>query len=82
MSRRVLGKSHELTIRLSWTYTRALVNDPNATLDQLHEAELIIEGTARTARRVLGPAHPIVVDIEQDLRYVQETLRAREASRA
>ena len=79
MSRRVLGKSHELTIRLSWTYTRALCNDPDATLGHLREGELILDDAARTARRVLGPAHPITVDIERDLRNVHETLRAREA---
>ena len=78
VARRVLGKSHEITIRLSWTYTRAPCNDPDATLDDFREAELILEDAARTARRVLGPAHPVTVDIDAYLRHVHETLRARE----
>ena len=60
-------------------YARALVTDPNATLDDLHEAVTLLEETERTARRVFGGAHPLVLDIEQDLRGSQFVLHAREA---
>ena len=37
-----------------------------------------LEETERTARRVLGRAHPIVVAMEQSLRNARAALRARE----
>ena len=82
VSRRVLGRSNVLTLRLSYNYARALYNDPDATLDQLREAELILDDAARTARRVLGGAHPLTSAIEHYRQDAQENLRAREASRA
>ena len=39
-------------------YAIALRNDPGATLDDLREAVTTLEETERTARRVLGGAHP------------------------
>ena len=59
-------------------YARALCNDPSATLDDVSEAVTTLEDTARTARRVLGGAHPDVVQIETSLRYARAALRARE----
>ena len=47
-------------------------------LDDLREAVATLEDTERTARRVFGGTHPIVVDIESDLRMSRVTLRARE----
>ena len=38
-----------------------------------------LEETARIARRVLGGAHPLTVDIEDELRDGRAGLRAREA---
>ena len=61
-------------------YAAALCNDTDATLDDLREAVTTFEETARIARRVLGSAHPIVVDIEGKVRRSREALRAREAS--
>ena len=40
-------------------YTRAIYEDPAATLDDLREAVNMLEDAGRTARRVLGGAHPI-----------------------
>ena len=82
VSRRVLGRSNVLTLRLSYNYARALYNDPDATLDQLREAELILDDAARTARRVLGGAHPLTSAIELYLRRWREGHRAREAPSA
>ncbi len=52
--------------------------DPDATLDDLREAVAMLEETERTARRVLGGAHPLVVGIEIHLRNARTALRARE----
>ena len=59
-------------------YADALFKDPSATLEELREGVTTFEDTARTARRVLGGAHPLVPDIENDLRNVRTVLRARE----
>ena len=59
-----------------------LCTDANATLGDLREAVTTLEETARTARRVLGGAHPLTADIERYLRLARDALRAREASRA
>ena len=79
VARRVLGESHELTLKMRWAYAGALYN-PAATLDDLSEAVTTLEETERTARRVLGGAHPFTVDIENNLRCArarEELLRAR-----
>ena len=52
--------------------------DPGATLDDLRKAETTLEELERTARRVLGGAHPTTVDIEASLQTAQAALRARE----
>ena len=49
--------------------------DTGATLDDLREAVTTLEDTARTARRVLGGAHPLTKGIEGDLRNVRAALR-------
>ena len=56
----------------------ALYDDPAATLDDLREALTRLEDAQRTARRVLGGAHPLTVAIEQTLRGKRAALRARE----
>ena len=78
VARRVLGESHEVTLKLRWTYAIALYEDPDATLDDLREAVTTGEDTARIARRVLGGAHPTTRGIEVALRKARATLRARE----
>ena len=60
------------------TYARVLFADPRATLDDDREAVTTLEETARTARRLLGGAHPIVATIELQLRCAQAALRAHE----
>ena len=54
----VLGKIHGNTLRMRFIYALALCEDANATLDDLREAVTTLENTERTARRVLGGAHP------------------------
>ena len=61
-------------------YAGALCQDAGATLDDLHEAVTMLVETERTARRVLGGAHPITTGIEGHLRDARAALRAREAT--
>ena len=79
VARRILGDSNETTLRMRWTYAGALCEDGGATLDDLREAVASLEDTERTARRVLGGAHPIAGAIEIHLQHARTALRARES---
>ena len=59
-------------------YAKALYKDDAATLDDLREAVTTLVETERTARRVLGGAHPLTAQIEGGLRKSRAKLRARE----
>ena len=56
----------------------SLYRDDGATLDDIREAVTTLAETERTARRVLGGAHPITRGIEVALRDVRAALHARE----
>ena len=75
---RVLGEGNEQTLRLRWNYARALYLDDGATVDELREAVTTLEEIGRTARRVLGGAHPLTTAIKSHLGCSRATLRARE----
>ena len=79
MARRVLGESHEHTLRMKWHYGHALHKDEGATLDDLREADGTLAETAQTARRVLGNSHPTARWVERELIMARAALRAREA---
>ena len=78
VARRVHGKSHETTLRMRWNYAGALYEDDGATLGDLRKAVTTLEETERIARRVLGGAHPLTSDIEDNLQDARAALRARE----
>ena len=78
VARRVLGESNDLTLGMRWRYAEALCWDTAATLDDVREAITTLEDTERTARRVLGGAHPLTSTIEGYLREARAALRARE----
>ena len=59
-------------------YALALWADPNATLDDLHEAVTTLKEMERIARRVFGRAHPTTENITAALRKARATLAARE----
>ena len=61
-------------------YAEALYKNADATLDDLREAVTALEETERTARRVLGGAHPLTTGIEKSLRDARAALRARETA--
>ena len=62
---------------MRWLYARLLHEDPAATHGDLQEAVDTLEETEQTARRVLGGAHPLTMDIEYDLRDGRDALYAR-----
>jgi len=76
--RRVLGKCHDHTLMMRWNYAVALCADSAATLADLRESVTTLEETERTARRVLGGAHPLTGNICGSLRTARTVLHARE----
>ena len=59
-------------------YATALHENPAATLDNLREAVATLEDVERTARRVFGGSHPLVLEIEPDLQIARAALHARD----
>ena len=78
VAQRVFGESHDNVLRMKWNYALALYKDAGATLDDLNEAVTTLEDIERTARRVLGGAHPTTVNIERALQMARAMLAARE----
>ena len=68
--------------RMRWYYAVALYQDDAATLDDVREAVTTLEETARTARRVMGGAHPTTLSITVALLKSRAALRARDTSRS
>ena len=62
---------------MRWNYAKALYRAEGATLDDLHEAVTRLEDTERTARRVMGGAHPLTAAIEKSLRNARAVFRVR-----
>ena len=80
VARRVLGENNEATLTMRGCFADALLNDPGATLGELREAVTMLAEANRTARRVLGGAHPTMARIEQYLRDARAALAAREGA--
>ena len=78
VAQRILKGSHELTLRMRTLYAVVLYDNPGATLDDLREAVTTLEGVERTARQVLGIAHPMTSSFVIALRDARAALRARE----
>ena len=72
--RRVLGESDDLTLKMRSVYAEALYKDASSTLDDLRESVATLEELNRTARRVLGNAHPLTTAFEGDLRAARAAL--------
>ena len=82
VARRVFGEGNRVTLTMSKVFAKALYLDTSATLDDLREAVTTLGQLERTARRVLGGAHPLSSAIEGDLRGARAVLRARETGGA
>ena len=59
-------------------HAHSLYADEGVTLDNLREAVSTLEDTERTARRVLGGAHPMIDEVESKLRDARAALRVHE----
>ena len=78
VARRALGESKEITLKMRWTYARAIYTDADATLDDLREAVSTLEEIERTARRVFGSGYPTVDTFVESLQHARAALAARE----
>jgi len=78
VARRALGDPHDLTLSMRSVYAQTLYKDDGATLANLREAVTTLEDAERTARRVLGGAHPLVAQIGACLRCARAALAARD----
>ena len=72
-ARRVLGESDDIMLRTRCIYAEVLYKNDRATLDDHREAVTTLEDVERTARRVLGGAHPITKWIERSLGESRKT---------
>ena len=81
VARRVLGDRDVGTLNMRRTYARALCLATGATPDDLREAVTTLEDTERTARRVLGGAHPLLEYFAKSLQTAR-ALRSEVLSRA
>ena len=79
VARRLHGESYHLMLRMRSLYASALYKDDAAMLDDVREAVTTLEETERTARLVLGSAHPLAIDIERNLRVARAAFAVREA---
>jgi len=77
VARRVLGDSHDATLKMRRIYARALCSVRDATLDDVRKAVTLLEDLAPVTRRVLGGAHPMTVGIELDVQNSRTLLRGR-----
>ena len=74
VARRVFGENNELTLKMRSIYAEAVYKDEGATPDDLHKAVTTLGEIQRSARRVLGSAHPLTRDIGE----LKDLLDARE----
>ena len=77
MARQSLGPTHGLCMDTEEWLVEALRRDPNATRDDLCEAETIMQDVLQRRRRVFGPAHPSTAWCEAELARVREALAMR-----
>ena len=77
-AQRILGEGNTTTLKTRMIYAEAIFNDPRGTLGDLGEAVTTLEDVERTARRVLGGAHPTTTVSEQCLGEARAELHARE----
>ena len=78
VARRVLGEGARITLTMRKIFAEASYKNPGATLDDLRGAVTMLEEMERTARRVLGGAHPLTAWIQNSLKDTRAVLRASE----
>ena len=78
VAQRLLGESNDVTLMMRTLSAKAFYQDESSTLDELRKSVGTLEDTTRTARRVLGGTHPLVVNIEACLQFSRAKLGARD----
>ena len=64
-ARRALGDEDEITLRTEFYYAEMPLDyEEVASLDELRDSQLRLAKLDRTASRVLGPSHPIAMNIK------------------
>jgi hypothetical protein len=80
VAQRILGEGDRTALTMRKIFAEASYENPGATLDDLREAVTTLEESERTARRVFGGAHPLVLALESSIRLSRKALQTREAS--
>ena len=78
VANRILGREDLVSLRIRWLYANSLWGDPDATLDDLVEAEATLKSVERSWRRIIGSAHQDTRDLELSLARAREKLAARQ----
>merc|ERR1711939_927686 len=79
VARRALGDGSVVSLTMNKLYATVLCADPGTPLDDFRDAVNTLEDAERTARRVLGGAHPTTTVIAGYLRKARVALGSREA---
>ena len=79
VARRALGDGSVVSLTMNKIYATVLCTDPGTPLDDFRDAVNTLEDAERTARRVLGGAHPTTTVIGKCLRMARVELGSREA---
>ena len=74
-ARRVFGDAHEITIGLRYLLSRSVVDNPDATKQDLRGAKGELEDLLRTTRRIYGQSHPRVQLVRDLLETANDRLR-------
>ena len=70
MARRALGAEHDITLSLREDLSRATL-DGESSAEEKREALQMLEDVAAVMRRVLGPAHPDTLRVQENLEVYQ-----------
>ena len=68
-----IGYENEHTLNLLTVYAKTLYMD-KGNISELMEASMVLEDAEKVARRVLGPAHPLTVEMGNDMKRVGERM--------
>ena len=74
VAERSLGRENYVYFRLRWTYAKSLADAADATLDDVVQAEALLDDTYTRFRRVMGDRHPDTPRIHEILLAMREAL--------
>ena len=80
VAERSLGRENYVYFRLLWTYAKSLADAADATLDDVVQAEALLDDTYTRFRRVMGDRHPDTPRIHEILLAIREILARAPAS--